>query len=287
MAEWPLGNRDALSLTFDNLGEAAEAQLGAIPMPEGPIGEHFTAREVLPALLPELRKRMLKATFFVEGINADLYPDVLAMLPPQGHEVGYHAWCHEEWAGLTEAEQVENLALGLAAFERCSLRTAGMRPPGGLLGAGGVDALHEAGLRYCSPAGEGVGVDDGFVLLPFQWQHVDATCVLPPLAPVRERMAGSPEPLEPAAFVSHLEGAIDRLASEGGYMPIVLHLAMIREWLGAELLGALLDRVERAAKFEDVWVAPCAKVAAHVLANPERFEGEATLDTVSWASGGG
>ena len=42
---WPGGARGALSLSFDNLGEAAELELGAIG-PEAPLGEHFTATRV-------------------------------------------------------------------------------------------------------------------------------------------------------------------------------------------------------------------------------------------------
>jgi peptidoglycan/xylan/chitin deacetylase (PgdA/CDA1 family) len=285
VADWPLGNRAALSLSFDNLGEAAEVQLGAAPMPTGPVGEHFTAREVLPALLAELERHSLEATFFVEGVNAGLYADALRTISAQGHEVGYHAWCHEDWGGLSAAEQADNLARGLEAFARLGLGTTGMRPPGGLLGDGGLDAIRAAGLRYCSPAGEGLGRDDGVAVVPFQWRHVDATCVLPPLALVREQMAGSPDPLEPGAFVEYMLGQVDRLVAGGGHLTIVLHLFMIERWLGRGLLDALLDRIELAAKHEGVWVAPCAGVAEHVLADPERFAGSASLDTTSWAGG--
>lgn len=286
MAEWPDGNRAALSLSFDNLGEAAEVNLGAAALPDGASGDHFTVTEVLPALLAALATRRLEATFFVEGVNADAYPAALAEIRDGGHEVGFHAWCHEDWAGLSAEEQAENLERGLAAFDRLGLETSGMRPPGGLLGRGGLDPLREAGLRYCSPAGAGAGAEEGIALLPFQWQHVDATCVLPPLAPVRERIAGTPDPLDPDTFAGHLEAEIDRLADEGGYMAIVLHLSMIEHWLGTDRLARLLERVEREARGEDVWVATCAEVAEHVLANPDRFEAGNELDSASWASGG-
>lgn len=215
MPEWPLGNRAALSLSFDNLGEAAEVQLGARPMPEGPIGGHFTATETMPKILAALTSRFLKATFFVEGINSDLYLDLLLTLSLRGHEVGYHAWRHEDWAGLSAAEQADNLARGLAAFARLGLGTTGMRPPGGLLGEGGLEAIRDAGLAYCSPAGQGLSQGDGLAVVPFEWRHVDAVCVLPPLASVRQRMAGSPEPIEPAEFVEYISAEVDRLLAEG------------------------------------------------------------------------
>jgi peptidoglycan/xylan/chitin deacetylase (PgdA/CDA1 family) len=282
---WPGGNRAALSLSFDNLGEAAEAQLGARPMPAGPLGDHFTAKETVPRILAALRMRFLKATFFIEGINADLYFDLLVNLALSDQEVGFHAWCHEDWASLSAAEQADNLRRGVAALRRFAPGTEGFRPPGGRLGAGGLEAIREAGLLYCSPAGTGLSQDDGLALVPFEWRHVDASCVLPPLAPVRERMTGSGDPLEPARFVEYLGGEIDRLVAEGGHLCLVLHPFMVEKWMGDGLLGALLDRVEKAAKFEDVWVAPCGKVAEHVLEQPERFDGTTELDATSWADG--
>ncbi len=281
MADWPGGVGGALSLSFDNLGEAAEIELGAVAA-NAPLGDHFTATRVLPSLLDALAKRNLAATFFVEGLNAELYPDALAAIAAAGHELGYHAWRHEQWGELSAAEQAENLARGLGAFRSLGLTFAGLRPPGGGLGAGGLGVLREAGLRYCSPAGEGASADGGIAVLPFQWRHVDATCVLPPLATVRERMTGSPDPLSPEAFLAYLEAEIERLASEGGYLTIVLHLFML-DWLGAELLDTLLDRLSEASRRGDLWIAPCADVAAHVLADPESFQGGTALDPTSWS----
>jgi peptidoglycan/xylan/chitin deacetylase (PgdA/CDA1 family) len=279
-AGWPGDARGALSLSFDNLGEVAELELGAIG-PDAPLGDHTTVTEVLPSLLETLGERDLAATFFVEGLNADLYPDALAAIAAAGHELGYHAWRHEQWADLSAIEQAENLARGQAAFRRLGVELAGLRPPGGGLGEDGLDVLREAGLRYCSPAGAGAGVDGGVALLPFQWRHLDASCVLPPLASVREEMTGSPDPLEPTAFFAYLESELDALARAGAYSTIVLHPFML-DWLGWERLDALLDRIARASERGDLWVAPCAEVADHALSHPEAFRGKTTLDPTSW-----
>lgn len=269
-----------LSLTFDNLGEAAELEMGALPA-NATLGRHPTALEVLPRLLDQLEQRQINATFFVEGLNAELYPDLLREIDARGHEVAYHAWRHEQWAELTAAEQAANLAQGIAAFEPLGLKLAGLRPPGGQLGEGGTRVLRETGLSYCSPAGTGAGVEEGVALLPFQWPHLDASCVLPPLKAAREQMTGSPDPVSPAAFIASLEAAVDRLAQDGGYMAIVLHPFML-EWLGAEALALLLDRVALAAAQEQIWVGRCVDVAERVLAAPERFGNGAVLDTASW-----
>ncbi len=276
--EWPGGARGALCLSFDNLGEAAEIELGATP---ARLGEHPTATRVLPSLLDTLGKHDLAATFFVEGLNAELYPEALKAIAAAGHEVGYHAWRHEQWGELGATEQAENLARGTAAFGELGIEVAGMRPPGGQLGPDGPGVLREAGLRYASPAGSGVGVEDGVALVPFQWRHVDATCVLPPLAPVREQMTGSPDPLDAAAFLAYLDAEVERL-EQGAFISIVLHLSLL-EWLGESNLVALLDRLV-AADREGLWVARCAEVAEQVLANPVEHRDGTALDSASWTT---
>jgi Polysaccharide deacetylase len=265
-AEWPDGARGALCLSFDNLG----------------VDEESSAARLLPGLLKQLDEHDLQATFFVEGVNAELAPGALGEIAAAGHEVAYHAWRHETWDELTAAEQAENLARGIDAFDALGLSVAGLRPPGGGLGSVGLAVLREAGLRYCSPAGEGAGVEDGVALLPFQWRHVDATCLLPPLAPVRERMSGSPDPLEPAAFLAYMEVEIERFEGEGGFLSIVLHLPLL-EWLDGERVGALLARLAEAAGSGDLWPSSCAEVAEHVLARPSELGGGTRLDPTSWA----
>jgi peptidoglycan/xylan/chitin deacetylase (PgdA/CDA1 family) len=272
------GDSGWLSLTFDNLGEVAELEAGATPVePE----RHFTALTVVPEILTMLAERELPATFFVEGLNAELYPELLREIVARGHEVAYHAWRHEQWGDLTAAEQAENLARGMLGFESLGLEITGMRPPGGSLGAGGIDVLREAGLRYCSPAGAGAGEENGIALLPFQWRHVDAACTLPPLAAARKQIGGSPDPVDPPAFLASLLAEIDALSKRGGYIAVVLHPVML-DWLGRAQLKALLDRVATAVAGGELWVGRCADAADRVLADPVSFRHGTILDTASW-----
>jgi hypothetical protein len=284
MSGWPDDGPGALCLSFDNLGEAAEIELGAVDPNSPSIGTHFTATEVLPSLLAELGSRELRATFFVEGINAEHYPEQLAEIAAAGHEVGYHAWRHETWADLSAAEQAVNLERGVSALRGLGLAPSGLRPPGGGLGEGGVEIPREAGLRYCSPAGSGAGWADGVALVPFRWRDVDATCLLPGLGRARVEMAGSEDPVDPGTFLASLEGEIGRLAQDGGLVTFVLHLSMVG-WLGEDRLAALLDRVAEASLRGGAWVARCADVADRVLAAPGAFEGGTELDETSWSAG--
>jgi peptidoglycan/xylan/chitin deacetylase (PgdA/CDA1 family) len=280
---WPGGARGALCLSFDNLGEAAEIGAGALAPDAVGVGSHPTATTVLPDLLDRLRAEGLRATFFIEGMNAEIYPGLLREIDAAGHEVAYHAWAHERWGELPAAQQAENLARGIAAFGELGLDVAGMRPPAGALGEGGAEVLRGAGLTYCSPAGAGAGSEGGdLAVLPFEWRHVDASCVLPPLARVRELMTGSADPLEPDSFLAYLDAELQRLAEAGGFAAIVLHPFML-EWFGGQRLAALLERIAAASAAGALWVAPCREVAAHVLANAGEFAGATTLDPTGWS----
>lgn len=261
MAEWPGGARGALCLSFDNLG----------------VDEQTSATRSLPALLEALAERDLSATFFVEGVNAERCPDALRGLALAGHEVAYHAWLHEQWGELSADEQAENLTRGIEAFAELGIELAGLRPPGGQLGAGGAKPLREAGLRYASPAGAGAGIEDGLALLPFAWRHVDATSLLPGLDPVRKQMTGSPDPIDPDIFAAYLEKEIEGLEREGGFMSIVLHLPLL-DWLGENHLATILSQLSSAGS----WVARCDKLADHVLASAELFDNATALDRTTW-----
>jgi peptidoglycan/xylan/chitin deacetylase (PgdA/CDA1 family) len=263
VASWPGGAPGALCLSFDNLG----------------VDEASSAAPALPDLLEQLDEHDLAATFFVEGVNAELDPGALREIDAAGHEVAFHAWRHETWGELTAAEQAENLARGIDAFAGLGLEIAGLRPPGGQLGPGGAEILREAGLSYASPAGAGAGIEDGVALLPFQWRHVDASCLLPALGAVRRQMTGSPDQIAPDAFLAYLETEIERLSHEGGFATVVLHLPLLG-WLGGFNLASLLEKLFSS----DAWLARCGQAAEHVLAHPEAFVSRATLDPTSWTA---
>ena len=73
-------------LSFDNLGEVTALARGEWPT-GAPVGEHWSVTEALPRLLALLDEVALRATFFVEGLNAELYPDALRELDAAGIEV--------------------------------------------------------------------------------------------------------------------------------------------------------------------------------------------------------
>lgn len=244
------------TVTFDNLGEVAALHRGEFPEAE-PLGRHFSVTRALPRILDLLEETGLQATFFVEGLNAELYPDTLSTIAAAGHEVAYHGWCHEQWAGLDPGEEADLLSRGVRALSEVGLRPVGFRPPGGELTAASLRVLREHGFTYCSPAGDDVAVRDGVAILPFAWPLVDAYHYLPRFAALR----GSDSPTSPAEFARVLGAALER-----HYSSVVFHaflaepeerFAVIRDHLHA--VRQLVDRGElRSAPYREVtaWAFP-------------------------------
>src|SRR5918992_2583620 len=106
---WGLeSRRAAVSVTFDNLGEAADLERGIWPADE-PLGRHFSVKRTLPRILETLEELGLRATYFVEGLNAELYPEALLEIANSGHELGYHGWRHEYWPNLSPSDEARLL----------------------------------------------------------------------------------------------------------------------------------------------------------------------------------
>ena len=167
-----------VSLTFDNLGEVTALERGEWPAGK-PLGEHWSVTRALPRILEALAWADVQATFFVEGLNAELYPDTLREIAEAGHEVGLHGWRHEPWAELDASTERELLERGVNAFDALGLRAMSFRPPGGDLTDVSLDLLRELGFEYVSPAGDAVSDAGGIEVRPFRWPLVDAWYYMP------------------------------------------------------------------------------------------------------------
>ena len=207
---------NALVLTFDNLGEASALERGQQPVAPG---RDPSVTRALPWLLDQLDQHGLLATFFVEAINCEMYPDAVQEIAAGGHELGHHGWAHETWRELTSRQERESLARGLDAFAKLGLRPQGFRPPGGELTDRTPELLRELGFEWCSPAGGPPEVRDGLAYVPFDWELVDAYHLMDSFGALRAAR-GDPEarraPAELADWLAH------RLAA-GGCQTLIMH----------------------------------------------------------------
>jgi peptidoglycan-N-acetylglucosamine deacetylase len=223
-----------IALTFDNLGEAAEINLGGWD-DDRPRGEHPSVTQALPEVLAALAERRLCATFFVEGLNTELYPDALRAIADTGHEIGYHAWCHEEFGALDAGAAAENLRRGAEALAGLGLAPRGFRPPGGALPDGGETAVREAGFRWCSPEGDEPAAG-AVARLPFRWPLVDAYWLLPQFAARRD-----------GEGIERFEQEVGRALAAGGWVDVICHPFL---WLDPAIRDAELRVLDRLAEHE-------------------------------------
>ena len=176
--------------------------------------------------------------------------------------MAYHAWCHEQWGGLSPDEEADNLRRGVDALSGLGLAPRGFRPPGGEMSDRTMELLEAAGFRYASPAGSQAAAG----VLPFRWPEVDAFHVLPVFEDKRRDLLGDPEPGGVEAIREHLLGAVRRVAEEGGYAALVLHNGMIE--MEAEVVDELLADASGRAAAGDLWLARCDEVADWIAAEP-------------------
>ena len=272
----PAGRRAAVSLTFDNLGEAADLERGLWPEDE-PLGRHFSVRRTLPRILDVLDEFEFRATFFVEGLSAELYPEALLEIVECGHDLGYHGWRHEYWADLSPAEEARLLERGVREMSNVGVRPRGFRPPGGRLNPASLGLLESLGFTYCSPLGQGVGVMEGMVILPFDWRLVDAYYYLPHFGELRKAGTGSRDPLAPSRFGETIEATLETTVRDCGHMSLVLHPFLEEQDDSFEVLRQTLETLRVLAE-DKIWCAPFQDVASWVRRHPREFSDEPYLD---------
>ncbi len=128
MGTWKHGAQAALVMTFDF--DAESLWISRDPVNAKRLGTlsqgAFGARVGVPLILALLRRRGLKATFYIPGWVAERWPDVACRIRDEEHEIGHHGYLHE-WVDPDNPERKEEVfRLGLEALER----VLGVRPIG-------------------------------------------------------------------------------------------------------------------------------------------------------------
>lgn len=251
------GKKGAISVTFDNLGDVAEIELG-IPPVLGPGGRHLTV-ECLPEFLKIVEGTPI--TYFIEGWNADAQPDEVRAVRDAGHEIGLHAWRHENWGAVPDDRRRELLDKGMTAFDRLGIVPRGFRAPGGQMPVGADDELADIGLVYSSPLGPvgGSRVNGRIVDLPFAWKHVDAYLMHPDLGALRAKFGDQEAPFPVSHWERLLSEAIATAKDEGKHVTLIFHpFLFFRDDRMREALTSFLAAIRADP---DLWVASCGDVA--------------------------
>ena len=269
--------RAGVSVTFDNLGEAADLERGQWPENE-PLGRHFSVKRTLPRILDTLEELALRATFFVEGINAELNSEALLEISNSGHELGYHGWRHEFWPNLNPSNEARLLERGVRKMDELGVRPRGFRPPGGRLTRSSPELLESLSFTHCSPAGTGIGFLGNLVVLPFEWRLIDAYFFLPRFGGLRETDTGSSEPLPLVRFRETLSSALQGVVRDGGHLTLVFHPFLEEQEDRFGIMRGALEAVRDLTQDGLVWCAPCRDVASWVRKRPGAFGNGLRLD---------
>lgn len=142
-AIFALGRMPCETLTGPTVCRAETSErVVALTFDDGP-----TARG-LDAVLPVLRDRNVKATFFLVGSQMAENPGLAERLKAEGHELGNHSWSHERMMGRSAAFYDAEIARTDARLRAAGeVRPTLFRPPYGKRLWGLSAAVERAGYR--------------------------------------------------------------------------------------------------------------------------------------------
>ena len=100
-----------------------------------------------PYILDILKKRHLKATFFVLGVQAKKYPELVKRIHDEGHLVGNHSYGHKNLAKLKPAsikKEIENTNKLIETIT--GTKPKFIRPPYGSVNKADLEAINKEGM---------------------------------------------------------------------------------------------------------------------------------------------
>lgn len=259
VAHWPDGHRAAASFTFDV--DAESPWLAFDPANANRPGllsqARYGPRVGLPLILDVLARHGIRGSFFVPGVNVELYPDAVAAIVEGGHELALHGYTHTAPADLTREEEQEELDRAFELLTGAGGTVTGYRSPSWDVSPNTLDLLERKGLRYSSQFMDELRPyrhpGRRIVELPIQWLLDDWPHFAWAASDQRTiRSTGEVETI----WREELDG-IRRL---GGSFVLTMHPQVI----GRPSRIALLDRIiDYALGLGDLWITTCAEIAEH------------------------
>ena len=243
--------RCTVLLTFDfdaESGKEARGLTSPTPISQGQYG----ARVGLPRILALLTRYNIKSTFFVPGITAERYPDLVQQIQADGHEIGHHGYTHISPLKLSYEEERSQLEKGLAALQQvASVRPTGYRSPAWDLSHHSIALFKEFGFEYeSSLMGDDfhfyrIGTEDGspgLVEIPISWLLDDFVHF-----EIVENGAGLAMPAKVyEIWAGEFEGAYE----EGGVFCLTMHPQVIGRYPRIRMLEKLIQFMRGHASVE-------------------------------------
>jgi peptidoglycan/xylan/chitin deacetylase (PgdA/CDA1 family) len=263
---WPNGARCAVCFSFDFDAES----LLHLYYPQDARRRvtlastlRYGAHVAIPRLVEICRHFGIKQTVFTPGWCLETYPEAVALLVENGHEIGHHGWLHERPNALTAEDEALVMHKGIEAITRLTGKPpAGYRAPSGAFSASTAELLARHGFRYdASLSGDDVpyalGTPAGPVLeLPADHAMDDWVQY------VNSRDFNWMMPIQsPATATALFREEFDAAWDNGGFWTTIWH-PFVSGRLGRAT--AIVRLIEHMQAKGDVWFATMAEVAEHL-----------------------
>ena len=153
MMNWPDNKRIAVMMAFDldaetmwtTHGDGSTAHMTNLS--RGAYGP----KQGVPRILDMLDSHQVKATFFIPGVVAEHYPEVVSEIARRGHDIGFHGYLHEESTKTTyEQEDATMHRSEKIIYDLTGQKIAGHRAPGGVIHDYCLRLFLELGYIYSS-----------------------------------------------------------------------------------------------------------------------------------------
>ncbi|MEL7069031.1 MAG: polysaccharide deacetylase [Cyanobacteria bacterium J06581_3] len=264
---WPEGTHCAAALSFDVDGESGilaidpkyAKRLSALSW------ARYGPKVGVPRILDMLKKKGVKASFFVPGYTAELYPELIRRIFEEGHEVGVHGYIHKKPSDLSDIEEEAALVKTIQILKEITgEKPVGYRSPWWDMKTSTPALLARHNMRYDSSlmdddAPYTLSTDSGdLVELPLHWTNDDW-----------EQFAFTVDPPTGSGVIETCEKAFQlwKEEFEGMYhyqraFVLTMHPEVIGRPARLMMLERLIDHMQ---SFEGVWLTTCGDIAKHHL----------------------
>ncbi|GAA5197229.1 polysaccharide deacetylase [Arthrobacter gyeryongensis] len=271
MTSWRQGAACVAALTFDVDAESPILAEGRRHAESAMAMSHqaFGPKVGVPRILQLLRDVQQPATFFIPGITAERYPQVVEDILSAGHEIAHHSHTHRTAVSMSLDEERKDFDQAMVALGRFGISPQGHRAALWQASWNTTELVAEYGLKYDSSL-----MDSD---IPYLVQTASSVIAeLPPHWSLDdwEQYAFLPDPkigeiIQSPLIVSDMWiHELDAMRRHGALFMLTCHPFLSGR---AGRIEALRSVIEHALESGDVRFTTCEALADAALADPSLF----------------